>query len=177
MKKQLFFLALIIFFLPSFSQQKKNVKPEIDRLAEKYKNDSVITIFSSGVEFECEVNVNYNSDNKPEKVSIIGHDNNKDNITELLANLIAQKMKQGYKPSDIDSSLAFDKSNISVSIPSLTNGDSTEKTYKYYKGNLIFEVKVVSFKVLYKNDYIYIFSISTIDNNRVGGHKATELDI
>ncbi|MDD4993320.1 MAG: hypothetical protein PHR83_13930 [Paludibacter sp.] len=179
MKKFTFIiLAFIAFSMPIISQQKKKVvKPEIDRLADKYKNDSLITIYSAGNELNCTVSVCYNSDNKPVEVIMYGNNKSKYLIAEVLANLVIQKIKSGYKPCDFESSLAIDKSYIINNLIDSSNKiDLIKVCYKFTKGKMIF--KIEGGNEICGPDYnFYWFNISTIDNGRVGGHKATKLDI
>jgi hypothetical protein len=186
MKKYTFvFLAFIAFSLPIISQQKKKVvQSEIDRLADKYKKDSIITIYSGSDELECEVSVYYNSDNKAERIAISGSNTDVNLVVEILSNIVAQKIKSGYKPCQSLHSFESLKDDIVNNLDVFGTKkefakDVYEKEvkYKFRKNNMIFEVCVYKLEFTFNNSFSYNFIISTIDNKRVGGHKASKLDI
>ena len=72
-------------------------KAEIDRLAEKYKNNSSVTLYTSHGELDGAVEIENNPDDKPQLIRITGMSENKAAIEEFLAEIISQKKKQGYK--------------------------------------------------------------------------------
>ncbi|MEI8203363.1 MAG: hypothetical protein WCH34_10155 [Bacteroidota bacterium] len=189
MKKYTFiFLAFIAFSMPIISQQKKKVvKSEIDRLADKYKKESIITIYSGSDVLECNVSVNYNSDNKPEEIAISGSNKDIKLIAEILSNIVAQKIKSGYKPCQTLESFYSLKDEIVNNLGDFgtkqkiaENVFEKKVKYKFQKMNMIFEiyVSILEFGYFDSNpNKSYYFGISTIDNRRVGGHKASKLDI
>lgn len=165
------------------SSQTKSSKPEIDRLAEKYKNIPEVTLYTSHGELYGNVVIENNPDEKPQSVSISGTSANKDAIEEFLNGLIAQKKKQGYKLS-----------NENTSDGTIIIGNDNIHLYK--KGNMYFILKGGCCKNVYvdiTNDdvlfqathpgekkygykYFYYFEIETGDNSRKGGKKATKFD-
>ncbi len=176
-------LTCSVLFSQSKKQAKKSAKPEIDRLAEKYKNTPTVKIYSSGIELECSVEVNYNIDNKPESIRITGESCDENELAFFLSQLISQKERQGYK------SLVRwipDKETVK----SVVFGYDKD-TFVLQKGNMIFKVsggareintyQNLTFPHIYneleRNFTVYTFQIETIDMNRKGGRKATKFDI
>ncbi|MDR2127091.1 MAG: hypothetical protein LBP63_09715 [Prevotellaceae bacterium] len=76
--------------------QPKSVN-EIDRLYNKYKDKETITIYSSFGELKGEISTEMNASNKPESITISGTTDGIDAISEIIYELIKQKLKQGYK--------------------------------------------------------------------------------
>lgn len=183
------FLATILSLNTIYAQTKKagpiakqkQVKPEIDRLADKYKDTPSVTLFTSFGELFGTCTVDNNNDDKPQAVTIESNSLNKDAIYEFLTGMINQKKKQGYKLS-----------NDNIYDESIIMGNS-DNVLLYKKGSMYFILKGGCCKQLYvdisdedvflkpgekKYGYksFYWFVIETGDNNRKGGKKATKFD-
>lgn len=184
----LFFSILTIFIYgqSKISTQKKptNTKPEIDRLAEKYKDNPNLTLFTSHGDLDVISEIDYNSDDKPQAIRIKGRSTNKDAIAEFLSGVISQKIKQGYKVSDGN----WEPTDASYLKETLFIVEERVRTFR--KGSMYFIVKggccqkeisstnYPDWKRPYYDKIAddYWFSIETGDNNRKGGNKATKFD-
>jgi hypothetical protein len=181
----------------------KTTKPEIDRLAEKYKDNPAITIYTSYANLIGNITINYNIDNKPESIDMDIKSDSRNAVEEFVENIVSQKLKQGYKiPIDGKLDSGSELLNYFRSID-LEQGETFDFILR--KGNLIFKIsggrdrKLSTFqsktmenlseavKELYINELIsshsmteldnsYSIYITTIDYSRKGGKKATKLD-
>lgn len=176
MKKIIFIFLVItqtnILFSQTNSkaQTKPAVKPEIDKLAEKYKDMDVVTLFTSQGELNGEVEIKNNPDNKPQAVKISGQSENNDAVAEFLSEIIGQKIKQGYKHAD-GYNEPTDARWIKETMLSMEDGAN----FTLKKGNMYFICKG-GFVMKYTVNNEYWFSIETGDNSRKGGAKATKFD-
>jgi len=145
-------------------------KPEIDKLAEKYKNTPTVNFATSHGELTGNVTIENNPDGKPQSVSISCDDaTNKKAIVEFLAQMIKQKQQQGYK--------AFDKEPYDeAKITSLLDLEEVNLTLK--KDNMYFLVKAKGdYGYRYKATTHFWYSIETGDNKRkVSKTAAKKLD-
>lgn len=149
---------------------KTTSQPEIDKLAAKYKDIEVITLFTSHGDLNGDVEIKNNPDNKAQAVKISGQSTNSDAVAEFLSEIIAQKIKQGYKTSDGNNELS-DANWIKETM--LVMEDGVNFTLK--KGKMYFICKG-GYVMKYNTNSEYWFSIETGDNSRKGGTKATKFD-
>ena len=190
MKKNITLLVMLIAcslaFSQSNSQNTKAALPEIDRLAQKYKDLTTVVIYSVGSEFNCDVKVLYNIDNRPEAIEISGASRDKDEIGLFLSELIKQKQKFGYK---LLGNWLPEKETVRNVIFGYEN-----EAFVLEKGNLVFKVSggselveipdMTTYNPLFPNRQLepvvsytsYWFKIETIDTSRKGGSRATKFD-
>lgn len=160
-------------------------KPEIDKLADKYKDASDITLFTSHGDLSGYVSIGTNIDDKPESVEISGNSTNMDAVAEFISMVIAQKERQGYEVAD--GNYFTNAENVRVDLE-----HNLELNFLFKKRNMYFIVK--SWQTTTNNDQYhnlgnglgftsynpstitYYFSIGTGDNSRKGGNKATKFE-
>jgi len=178
MKIKLFLILVLVFILNNYQtsgQVKTNntntsTKPEIDRLAEKYKDMSNIILYTANGELEGVVKVEYNSGNKPQAVNImVDNETNIAAICEFLKELISEKKKKGYK--EIHNYIG-EEFSLEIGF-SASDGIS----YTYKKGNMYFVIKggEERYNVSLGNQ-TYWFTIETGDNSRKGSNKASNFE-
>lgn len=143
-------------------------QPEIDKLAAKYKDLPVITLFTSHGDLNGDVEIKNNPDDKPQAVRISGQSTDDDAVAEFLSDIISQKVKQGYKTADGNNEPS-DARWIKETMLSMEDGVN----FTFKKGNMYFLCKG-GYK--YNESSKYWFSIETGDNSRKGGAKATKFD-
>jgi hypothetical protein len=176
MKKKSIILFLFLITIQLFGQTKikpksnTQSKPEIDKLAEKYKETEVITLFTSHGDLIGDVEIDYNPDEKPQAVRISGKSINQDAISEFLSEIISQKEKQGYKMSNGD----YEPSEPSWIKTMLGTENGVNYTLK--KGQMYFICKGGFILDFSNTETKYWYSIETGDNSRKGGKKATKFD-
>jgi hypothetical protein len=186
--------------VPMNKTQQQNVN-EIDRLYNKYKNKETITIYSTFGELNGTISTEMNASNKPESIEIYGTTNDTDAISEIIYELIKQKLKQGYKHYSgnqverVVSPQGVDYIKQEIEFNSLYTYKSVyDATYK--RGSLYFRVDITYYKEKIKNPFsskmnlenlmndihtyssptyreYYSFSITNGDNNRKGGKGGT----
>lgn len=145
-------------------------KPEIDKLAEKYKDMPTVNFSTSHGELTGAVAIENNQEGKPQSVSIsCDESTNKKAIVEFLAQMIKQKQQQGYKIFDNE---VYNEAKIA----SLLDLEEVNLTMK--KENMYFQVKAKGdYGYRYKALTHFWFSIETGDNQRkVSKTAAKKLD-
>lgn len=147
------------------STKTSNGAREIDKLAEKYKGKPTVDFSTSYVELHGDVIIARNSDLKPESVRIsVKGATNKKAVVEFLAQIIAQKKKEGYKLSD---GVVYSEENISKTL------DTEEINLTMKKGDMYFLIKAKSdYGYKFKSTTHFFFLIETGDNVRKGVKKA-----
>lgn len=161
------------------NQTKESTTPsklEIDRLAEKYKDNSSVTLYTSYGELIGNVTIEHNPDNKPQAIKIDGNSTDMKAVDEFIKSIIAQKKQQGYKLEN------------EIQQYRKAEGTFTATDKLYRKGNMYFIVKSSQLEKReieisrtgeiggYVNKLSYDFYIETGDNSRKGGKKATKFD-
>lgn len=138
---------------------------EIDKLAEKYKGKNTVDFSTSYVELHGEVSIARNPELLPESVRIsVKGATNKKAVVEFLAQIIAQKKKEGYKLSD---GVVYSEENISKTL------DTEEINLTMKKGDMYFLIKAKSdYGYKFKSTTHFFFLIETGDNVRKGVKKA-----
>jgi len=145
-------------------------KPEIDKLAEKYKDTPTVSFSTSHGELTGNVAIEKNPEGKPQSVSIsCDESTNKKAIVEFIVQMIKQKQQQGYKSFDKE---PYDEAKIT----SLLDLEEVNVTLK--KDNMYFLVKAKGdYGYRYKATTHFWFSIETGDNQRkVSKTAAKKLD-
>ncbi len=157
----------------------KNVKSEIDRLSEKYKDSSIIVIYTAFDELEGRIKKKYNIDKKPESIEINIQTKHIDSATDFIKKIISQKYNDGYKTDVIEPesmNFGFWKDNIAQYLD-YESGFSFVLT----KENMIFKVygrksKAIELSGKWFGYSGYILSIETTDFSRKGGKKSSKFD-
>lgn len=141
-------------------------KPEIDKLAEKYKDKPTVDFSTSNGDLTGEVTIENNPEGKPQSVRISCEDaTNKKALVEFLLQIISQKKQQGYKTSD---DVVYDEAKIKSLL------DAEEINLALKKENMYFLVKAKGdYGYRYKTTTHFSFSIETGDNERKGLTKKT----
>ena len=155
-------------------------KAEIDRLAEKYKNNSSVTLYTSHGELDGAVEIENNPDDKPQLIRITGMSENKAAIEEFLAEIISQKKKQGYKITG-NNGMPDDMFSIGNDWDDYNNTKTFKKGTMYFiaKGGFASDVDCSIYDEMRRlslHRSCYHFSIETGDNSRKGGKNATKFD-
>lgn len=197
--KTIFILIATLMQISIASAQKKPAppvkktttptKPEIDKLADKYKDASDITLFTSHGDLTGYVSINTNVDDKPESVEISGNSTNMDAVAEFISMVIAQKERQGYEVADgnyftnaenvrinlehnLEINFLFKKRNMYFIVKGWQQTFNNDKFQSIGKDNT---GKDIGFTT-YDRTTVYYFSIETGDNSRKGGKKATKFE-
>jgi len=184
--KKLTLISIIVFYVligSGYSQNKQTKpisktsstsKPEIDKLAEKYKDTTYITLYTSYDELTGFVKINNNPDKKPQEVIISGHSTNKNAVEEFISDVISKKKKQGYADTE-NSFVSLGPMTMSDIEPYVDSPDGFNCILK--KGNMYFIANVKAYDDFGENrERMYTFSIETGDNSRKGGKNATNFD-
>jgi len=105
MKKQLIVIMILLISINAECQVKKNIKypsakSEIDKLYERYKDLTTITLNTPLGSIEGKVSIVYNKEGKPTSVRISGETSSEEVLTEFLENTIKMKKRQGYKNNE-----------------------------------------------------------------------------
>lgn len=183
MAKQYLIVIFLIFSTVTLNGQIKNkvktVLPEIDRLAEKYKDSSTIVIYTTVGELEGKIRKKYNIDNKPESIEIFINTKNIDPAVDFIKKIISQKYADGYKTDLVEPksiNFGYWKDNIANHL-----GYESGFTIVLIKQNMIFKVNGRKSKAIQISDkWIgysgYILSIETTDFSRKGGKNNSKFD-
>lgn len=166
------------------NKKTKTVKSEIDRLAEKYKDSSTVTIYTAYNEIKGDIKINLNVDKKPESIEMHINTKDKNSAVDFIKTIISQKVKDGYSIYNINpESIGYGywKDNIDKCL----GYDYPGFTIILKKANLMFKVNG------YENEYYvekqtlnlirsgqptYILTLETVDYSRKGGKKASKFD-
>ncbi|MEJ7820937.1 MAG: hypothetical protein WKF85_01375 [Chitinophagaceae bacterium] len=135
MKYFLMSLTLMIISITGFSQQKLKRTPQtpmkitsdLDRLFQKYKNTSAVTLQYGGESFEANIKIEYNANDSPSAVIMYGRCTSRNHVYGLIDNLVKQKEKSGYRYVS-----AFN-SSIPGEILETASGNTYQKGTQYAK--------------------------------------------
>jgi macrodomain Ter protein organizer (MatP/YcbG family) len=145
-------LILLLFVSNAFSQQKAETVNEIDWLCRQFKDGESIKITNEQGTVNATINVMYNTDGKPYKITMSGsYDEWKFRMNPavemLLDQVMAEKLSKGYKTSDYQ---LFTKAQYLCRI---TTGN-------YKKSDLV---------------YTFWFEIENVDTKRILGSKTPRI--
>ncbi len=155
----------------------KTTKAEIDRLFDKYKDKESITLFTEFGELNGNVNINYNSDEKPQSITILISTVNREAAAKFIEGLIQQKLNSGYTdPNERSSSseFFFIEHNLDIS----ESFEDMRYKYCFLKGNMYTKIitKCLNCESYSSGQKSYEILVETGDKSRFGGEKATKFD-
>jgi hypothetical protein len=152
----------------------KQVKPEIDKLYERYKDSDIITLYTPHGELQGNVTVLLNDEGKPVSVTIKGNSENKSAIAEFISNTIKMKEEQGYGAEKTP--FGWDVwSYTELVLQGLGWGFKEEHSFQLLmrKGNNMY-FRADAGCCVGRSDYTW--EIETGDSNRQGGKNATKFE-
>lgn len=155
MKHFFIILGTLLYSFPGIAQIH-----EIDRLCDKYKNNSNIIIYSTFGDVVAHVSIDKNGDNLPYAITLAGQTNNIEALSEIAYNILKGKENQGFKyySGDNINEAILDQNTIKLVVESeIIKYKLSKLDFVQWNGTIDLSMKVAEFKTVYKKGNLYFY--------------------